>query len=120
MQAARLECLSLHPFSLFRNDFALSEVDVGRCDIVEALMVPLVTVVVDECHDPRLAVFGQDVALQQHAARHGLVLVLDLALCLLNLRLPNPVPRAGNSKKRAPSQGQSARTVREESDRWHW
>ena len=48
MQASRFECLSFDPFALFKNGFVTSEVDVGGCDVVDAFVVPLVIVVVDE------------------------------------------------------------------------
>ena len=51
MQASRFECLSFDPFSLFQNGFVTAEVDVGRCDVVDALVIALVIVVVDEGFD---------------------------------------------------------------------
>ncbi len=44
MQAARFECLSFDPFSLLQNGFVTAEVDVGRCDVVDALVIALVVV----------------------------------------------------------------------------
>ena len=51
MQASRLECLSFDPLSLFQNGFVASEVDVCGCDVVDALVIALVIVVVDEGFD---------------------------------------------------------------------
>ena len=48
MQASRFECLSFDPFALFQNGFVTAKVDVGRCDVVDALVVALMIVVVDE------------------------------------------------------------------------
>lgn len=48
MQASRFECLSFDPFALLWNSFVASEVDVSGCDLVDALVIPLVIVVVDE------------------------------------------------------------------------
>jgi len=48
LQAALADCqfLDLLPFS--ENSFVVPEVDVGRCDVVQAFMVALVVVVCDE------------------------------------------------------------------------
>ena len=48
LQAALLDCvfLDLLPFS--QNGFVTPEVDVGGCDVVQALMVALMIIVVDE------------------------------------------------------------------------
>ena len=48
MQASRIERLSFDPFPLLRNGLVASEVDVGRCDVVQALVVTLVIVVIHE------------------------------------------------------------------------
>jgi hypothetical protein len=48
MQASRFECLSFDPFSLFQNGLIAPEVDVRRCDVVQALVV----VVIDEGFAP--------------------------------------------------------------------
>ena len=67
MQAARFECLSFDPFSLFQNGFIPSEVDVRRRDVVQALMVALVVVVIDEGFDLRFEITRQEVMFQQDA-----------------------------------------------------
>ena len=41
MQAPRFECLPFDPFTLFQNGFVTPEVDVGRCDVVDALVISL-------------------------------------------------------------------------------
>jgi hypothetical protein len=48
MQESRFECLSFNPFPLFYDCFVPSEVDVRRRDIVQALVVALMVVVIDE------------------------------------------------------------------------
>lgn len=58
MQAARFKRLSFDPVSLLQNGFVPSEVDVGRCDIVQALVEELVVVVVDEGFDLGFEVTG--------------------------------------------------------------
>ena len=54
MQAARFECLSFDPFPLLSNGFVTSEVDVRRRDVVQALVVALVIIMIDEGFDLRL------------------------------------------------------------------
>ena len=51
MQASRFECLPFDPFSLFQNGLVTSEVDIGWCDVVQALVITLVIVVIDEGFD---------------------------------------------------------------------
>ena len=52
MQASRFERLSFDPFSLLLNGFVTPEVDVRRRDVVDALVVALMIVVVDEGFNP--------------------------------------------------------------------
>ena len=56
MQAPRFECFSFGPFALFENGFVAAEVDVGGRDIVDALVEPLMVVVIDEGFDLGLKV----------------------------------------------------------------
>ncbi len=51
LQAAQLDCLLFDPFSLFETFLSSSEVDVGRCEIFKALMMPVMIVVADEYCD---------------------------------------------------------------------
>ena len=67
MQAPRFECLPFDPFALFQNGFVTPEVDVGRCDVVDALVVALMIVVVDEGLDLGLKMPRQEVVFQQDA-----------------------------------------------------
>ena len=64
MQASRFERLSFDPFALFQNGFVTSEVDVGGCDVVDALVILLMIVVIDEGFDLSFEVTGQEVVLQ--------------------------------------------------------
>ena len=48
LQAALSDCLFLDPLSFSQNGFVTAEVDVGRCDVAQALVVALVVVVIDE------------------------------------------------------------------------
>ena len=67
MQAPGFECLPFDPFTLFQNGFVTPEVDVGRCDVVDALVVALMIVVVDEGRDLGLKIPRQKVVFQQDA-----------------------------------------------------
>ena len=48
MQAARFNRLLFDPFTLLKNGFVSAEVDVGWREVVDALVIALVVVVVDE------------------------------------------------------------------------
>ena len=82
LQAPGFECLLFDPFSLFQNGLAAPEVDVGGCDVVQALMVSLVVVVVYEGCDLSFKITGQEVIFQKNAVLQGLMPALDLALSL--------------------------------------
>ncbi len=73
MQASRFECLSFDPFPLFQNGFVTSEVDVRRRDVVQALVITLMVVVIDEGFDLGFEVTGQEVVFQQNAVLQGLM-----------------------------------------------
>ena len=81
-QAPTLDCVSFDPFSSFDDGGGSTEVGIGRCDVVEALMVALVVVVLDERLDLGLKVTRQEVIFEQHTVLQGLVPAFDLALCL--------------------------------------
>src|SRR5947208_13765454 len=80
LQAAVSNGLSLDPFSFGHDGWAASEVDVGRGEIVDALVVAAVVVVVDEGRDLGFEIAGQEVIFQQDAVFESLVTALDLAL----------------------------------------
>src|ERR687891_2750162 len=82
LQAALLDGVSLDRFSFQQNGPASPEVDVGRRQIVEALVVSAVIVVLDEGGDLPLEITLQEVVLQQDAVLEGLMPALDLALGL--------------------------------------
>ncbi len=67
MQTSRFECLSFYPLALFQNGFVPSEVDVCRCDVVQALVISLMVVVANEGDGVRLEITRQEVVLQQNA-----------------------------------------------------
>ena len=88
MQAPRFERFSLDPFPLFQDGFVASEVDVGRRDVVQALVVSSMIVVVDEGLDPGFEITGQEVAFQQDAVLQGLMPALrcPASVCPQTLR----------------------------------
>src|SRR4051795_9655144 len=82
LQAAIGDGLAFDPFAFEEDGLAASEVDVGRGEIAEALMVAAMVVVLDEGRDLALEGAGQIVVLEQDAVLQGLVPSLDLALGL--------------------------------------
>ena len=82
LQAPLFECLSFDPFSCPQDGFPTPEVDVGRREIAQALVIPPVIIVGDEGLDPGFEIAWQEVVLQQDAVLQGLMPALDLALCL--------------------------------------
>ena len=82
LQAPMFECLSLDPFSSFDDGGIPAEVGIGGCDVVEALVVALVVVMLDEGLDLLFEIAREEVILQQHAVLQGLMPALDLALGL--------------------------------------
>ena len=89
MQAPGLEGLSFDPFPLVWNGLVPSEGDVGRRDVVQALMVTPMVVVIDDGFDLSRQIAGQDVVFQQDPVLQGLMPPLDLAL---GLRLTRCAP----------------------------
>ena len=81
-QASRFDGLSFDLFSLFQNGLAPSEVYVGGCEILQALVVSSVVVVIDKCVDLLSEITRQVVVFQQDAVLQGLMPPLDLALGL--------------------------------------
>ena len=66
-QASVVNGVAFDPFSFQQDGLPTSEVDVGRRQIVDALVVAQVIVVGDEGFDPNLKLAGQIVVLQQDA-----------------------------------------------------
>ena len=83
--------LSLDPFSLIDDGFGPVEVGVCGCHIVQALLIALVVVMLDERLDLRLQVTGQEVVLQR------LVPALDP-----RLRVDMPCPGSGCGSDQPP------------------
>src|SRR6056300_717623 len=82
LQAAILDCLFLDLFPFSENVFVTSEVDVCRSDVVQALVIAVIVVVIDEDRDLLFQIAWQVVVFQENAVLHGLVPAFDLALSL--------------------------------------
>ncbi len=82
VQAALSDGFSFDPLTFEQDCLAAPEVDVGRGEIVEALVVSAMIVMLDERRDPGFEVFLEEVVFQQDAVLQRLVPALDLALCL--------------------------------------
>ena len=67
LQASMFDGLAFDPFALFDDGIGRTEVGVGRCDVIEALVVAAMVVVLDEGPDLSLQIAGQEVVLQQDA-----------------------------------------------------
>ena len=63
--------LSFHPLSFGQDSRAAPTVDVGGGEIVDALVVSVVVVVVDEGGNLSFEIAGQEVIFQQDAAFEG-------------------------------------------------
>ncbi len=81
-QAPLVDGLSLDALSFFEDGLASAKVDISRGQIVDALVIPLGVVVLDEAVDLSLQSARQIVVLQQDAVLQGLMPPLDLALGL--------------------------------------
>ena len=82
LQAALLDCPFLYLFPFSENGFVAPEVDVCRCDVVQALVVTLIVVILDERADLAFKITGEGLVLQQNPVLHGLMPAFDLALGL--------------------------------------
>ena len=82
LQAAFLDCqfLDFLPFS--DDGFIAAKVNIGRRDVVEALVVSLIVIIFDESPDLLLQIAWKVVVFQQDAVFHGLVPPLYFALGL--------------------------------------
>jgi hypothetical protein len=90
LQAAGLHGLSFDPVSLHQNSLSASEVDVGRCQVAQALVVTLVIVMRHKGLDLRLQITRQEVVLQQDAGLERLMPALDLEGIALKVRKTTP------------------------------
>ena len=77
--------------SLISRIGASAVVEIGRRQVVEALVVAAVVVVVDECRNLPFEVARQEVVLGKDAILQGLVPALDIALSLRIMRCCSPL-----------------------------
>jgi hypothetical protein len=78
--ASVLDCVAFDPFSFQQGCLAAAEVDVGRRQIAQALMIAVVVIVIDEPVDAGFKIARQIVVLQQDAVLEHLMPAFDLAL----------------------------------------
>ena len=81
-QAALSDGLAFDPFPFQHDGMAAPEVNVGRGQIAEALVVAAVIVVFDEGRDLGFKITRQEVVFQQDAVLQRLVPAFDLSLGL--------------------------------------
>ena len=73
LQPAFSDCLFLDLLSHLQDIRASAVIDVGGCQVVQALEVEMVVVVIDESDDLALQVTGQEVVFQEYPVLHRLV-----------------------------------------------
>ena len=81
-QASLSDCLLLDASALEQDGLCSTEVDVGGREIVQALVVAILVVVLDEGVDLRFELARKVVVLEQDAVLERLMPALDLALGL--------------------------------------
>ena len=86
LQATVCDGGKLDAFAFCEDRLGSAEVDVGRREVVDALMIADVIVVLDEGVDLPFEIAGQIVVVEQNAVLQGLVPALDLALGLGMIR----------------------------------
>ena len=82
LQASGFDGVAFDPFSFQQDGMTAPEVDVGRGQVADALVVPEMIVVGDEVADLLLEITGQVVVLEQDAVLERLVPAFDLSLRL--------------------------------------
>ena len=80
MRASGFDGLSFDLFSFQQDGLTASEIDVGRGEIGDTLVVSQMVVVGDEVVEPGLKIARQVVILEQDAVLQRLVPALDFAL----------------------------------------
>ena len=86
LQPAFSDCLFLDLLSHLQDIRAAAVVDVGGCQIGQALVGSMVVVVIDEGADLPFKVAGQEIVFQENPVLHRLVPAFDLALGLRMVR----------------------------------
>lgn len=80
LQASVFERFALDALALGEDHLGPPDVDIGRGEIVEALLVAGMIAMLDEGTDLPFEIAGQIVVVEQDAVLQGLVSALDLAL----------------------------------------
>ena len=86
LQATVCDCLALDPFAFEEDGLGSSEVDVGRREIAQALVIAGMVVMSHEGGDLTFEIAGQVIVLEQDAVLERLMPALDLALGLRVIR----------------------------------
>ena len=86
MQAPGFDGLSFDPFSLFQDGLTTTEVNIGRGQIVDTLVIALVVVMIHEGFNAGFKVTREEVVFQQDAVFQGLMPSFNLALGLGMIR----------------------------------
>ena len=86
LQASVCDGCSLDAFPLGEDCIGSAEVDVGRGQVAQALMIADVVIVLDEGADLPFEISRQVVVVEQDAVLQGLVPALDLSLGLRMIR----------------------------------
>ena len=82
LQATICDCLAFDPLAFEEDGLSAPEVDVSRSEIVEALVIAVMVIVLDEGGDLAFEIAGQVVVFKQDAILERLMPALDLALGL--------------------------------------
>ncbi len=82
LQASVVDGLAFDVSALGENSSLSAEVDIGRREIFQALVVSSAVIILDECFDPVLRISVQEVIFEQDAVFQSLVPSFDFALGL--------------------------------------
>jgi hypothetical protein len=82
LQAPGFHCFQFDSFPLIQNSLPPSEVDVCGRKVVDAFVVSVMIVMIDECFDLYLKVCWKEVVFQQDAVLQRLMPPLNLTLSL--------------------------------------
>ena len=86
LQSSFLDRVAFGPFAVVEDGLSSSEVDIGGCQVLQALVVAAEIVVLDEAADVRFEISGQVIIFEQDSVLKRLMSALDLALRLRMIR----------------------------------
>jgi hypothetical protein len=78
LQAATGDCLAFDALAFEEDGLGPSEVDVGRCEIAQALVIAGMVVMIDEGGDLAFEIAGQVIMVEEDAVLERLMPALDL------------------------------------------